>query len=404
MKQVIQIRCKNNKKTQNVAIGSTLSDVFSEFKIDMPYGPICARVNNKVEGMHFRVYHSKDVEFLDMHSASASRNYTRTLFFVLCKAVHDIYPKSRVVIDIPVSNGYYVNLQLGHPVGLEDVEKIRERMKKIIHARMPVTRHEVPSEQAIKMFRDRGDGAKVKLLESSGRLYTTYYQIDDYVDFYYGSLLTNTKKLYLFGLEKYYDGLLLRIPSMKDPSVLPEMTRQDKMFEIFKEHHRWQDIMGVRTVGDFNESVTNGFATGLINVSEALQEKKIAMGHKPDDHEEAPRQDMGGMTMGADPIASARALKGAIFHIHGKDARIERGLADINGLLETKPVTDCENRTWNYVAVGCGKDLQWWKEFFSVCHMMGYDGDVSLEMEDLTMTVDAGVNTSIDALRQTISQ
>ncbi|MBP8038355.1 MAG: nucleoside kinase, partial [Prevotella sp.] len=138
-------------------------------------------------------------------------------------------------------------------------------------------RHEVPSEQAIKMFRDRGDETKVKLLESSGRLYTTYYQIDDYVDFYYGSLLTNTKKLYLFGLEKYYDGLLLRIPSMKDPSVLPEMTRQDKMFEIFKEHHRWQDIMGVRTVGDFNESVTNGFATGLINVSEALQEKKIAM-------------------------------------------------------------------------------------------------------------------------------
>ena len=277
MKQVIQIRCKNNKKTQNVAIGSTLSDVFSQFSIDMPFGPICARVNNKVEGMHFRVYHSKDVEFLDMHSASASRNYTRTLFFVLCKAVHDIYSKSHVIIDIPVSNGYYVNLQLGHSVGLEDVDNIRKRMQKIINEHMPVTRHEVPSEQAIKMFRDRGDEAKVKLLESSGRLYTTYYQIDDYVDFYYGSLLTNTRKLYLFGLEKYYDGLLLRIPSMKDPSVLPEMTRQDKMIEIFKEHHKWQDIMGVRTVGDFNESVTNGYATGLINVSEALQEKKIAM-------------------------------------------------------------------------------------------------------------------------------
>ena len=277
MKQVIQIRCKNNKKTQDVAIGSTLSDVFSQFNIDMSFGPICARVNNKVEGMHFRVYHSKDVEFLDMHSASASRNYTRTLFFVLCKAVHDIYSKSHVIIDIPVSNGYYVNLQLGHSVGLEDVDNIRKRMQKIINEHMPVTRHEVPSEQAIKMFRDRGDEAKVKLLESSGRLYTTYYQIDDYVDFYYGSLLTNTRKLYLFGLEKYYDGLLLRIPSMKDPSVLPEMTRQDKMFEIFKEHHKWQDIMGVRTVGDFNESVTNGYATGLINVSEALQEKKIAM-------------------------------------------------------------------------------------------------------------------------------
>ncbi len=110
------------------------------------------------------------------------------------------------------------------------------------------------------------------------------------------------------------------------------------------------------------------------------------------------------MVMGADPIASARALKGAIHHIHGKDARIERGLADVNGLLETKPVTDAENRTWNYVAVGCGKDLQWWKEFFSVSHMVGYDGYVSLEMEDLTMSVEAGVKTSIDALKQTISQ
>jgi len=110
------------------------------------------------------------------------------------------------------------------------------------------------------------------------------------------------------------------------------------------------------------------------------------------------------MAMGADPIASARALKGAIYHIHGKDARIERGLSSVNGLLETKPGTDCENRTWNYVAVGCGKDLQWWKEFFSVAHMVGYDGDVSLEIEDLTMTVEAGVQTSIDALKMTISQ
>ena len=110
------------------------------------------------------------------------------------------------------------------------------------------------------------------------------------------------------------------------------------------------------------------------------------------------------MVLGADPIAAARALKGCIFHVHGKDARIERGLADTDGLLEPRPVTESADRVWNYVAVGCGKDLQWWKEFFSVCHMMGYDGDVSLEMEDLTMSVDAGVHTSIDALRQTISQ
>lgn len=276
MKQEVQIRCKNNKKTEKVAIGSTLSDVFSQFKLTLPYGPICAKVNNKVEGMHYRVYHSKDVEFLNMQAPSASRNYTRTLFFVLCKAVHDLYPKSYVIIDIPVSNGYYVNLQLGHPVTPTDVECIQQRIQEIIDAHLPIKRFEVPTEQAITMFRERGDEAKAKLLESAGRLYTTYYEIDDYIDFYYGSLLTNTKKLYLFGLDKYYDGLLLRVPSIENPAVLPDIIPQDKMFEIFKEHHKWQEILGVRTVGDFNEAVTLGHATDLINVSEALQEKKIA--------------------------------------------------------------------------------------------------------------------------------
>ena len=276
MKQEVQIRCKNNKKTEKVAIGSTLSDVFSQFKLTLPYGPICAKVNNKVEGMHYRVYHSKDVEFLNMQAPSASRNYTRTLFFVLCKAVHDLYPKSYVIIDIPVSNGYYVNLQLGHPVTLTDVERIHQRIQEIIDAHLPIKRFEVPTEQAITMFRERGDEAKAKLLESAGRLYTTYYEIDDYIDFYYGSLLTNTKKLYLFGLDKYYDGLLLRVPSIENPAILPDIIPQDKMFEIFKEHHKWQEILGVRTVGDFNEAVTLGYATDLINVSEALQEKKIA--------------------------------------------------------------------------------------------------------------------------------
>ena len=276
MKQEVQIRCKNNKKTEKVAIGSTLSDVFSQFKLTLPYGPICAKVNNKVEGMHYRVYHSKDVEFLNMQAPSASRNYTRTLFFVLCKAVHDLYPKSYVIIDIPVSNGYYVNLQLGHPVTPTDVECIHQRIQEIIDAHLPIKRFEVPAEQAITMFRERGDEAKAKLLESAGRLYTTYYEIDDYIDFYYGSLLTNTKKLYLFGLDKYYDGLLLRVPSIENPAVLPDIIPQDKMFEIFKEHHKWQEILGVRTVGDFNEAVTLGYATDLINVSEALQEKKIA--------------------------------------------------------------------------------------------------------------------------------
>lgn len=276
MKQVIQIRCKNNKKSQKVEIGSTLFDIFSAFDLKMTHGPVSARVNNKVEGMHYRVYNSKDVEFLDMTSSSGSRAYTRTLFFVLCKAVQDIYPATDVVIDIPVSNGFYVDIRLGRPVVDEDVNIIRRRMQEIIDARMPIRRFTMPTEEAVALFQEKGDVEKVKLLKTSGSIYTTYYKIGDYVDYYYGTLLTNTSQLYLFGLEKYYDGMLLRIPSLKNPDVLGEMTRQDKMFEIFKEHHRWQSILGIRTVGDFNQAIDANHSTDIINISEALQEKKIA--------------------------------------------------------------------------------------------------------------------------------
>ena len=276
MRQVLYIRCKNNKKTQEVPIGSTLSDIYKQINLQLPYGPVSAKVNNKVEGLHYRVYHNKDVEFLDLHSPSGIRTYTRSLFLVLCKAVHDLYTGSKVVIDIPVSNGYYCNLQLGHEITAEDVDRIRIRMQEIIDAKMPIQRYEATTEEAIKMFSDLGDMQKAKLLKSSGSLYCVYYVLEDYKDYYYGSMLTNTSQLHLFGLEPYFDGVLLRLPSTQDPSKLGEMIRQDKMFEVFKEHHRWQSILGIKTVGDFNEAVKNGQATDLINVSEALQEKKIS--------------------------------------------------------------------------------------------------------------------------------
>ena len=243
----------------------------------MEYGPISARVNNKVEGMHYRVYKPKDIEFLDMYDASANRAYTRTLFFVLNKAAHDLWPDCTVIIDIPVSNGYYVDLRLDRPVTPDDVNDLRQRMQDIIKADIPIHRYETTTEEAIRMFTESRSFSKVKLLESSGALYTTYYVIDGYADYYYGSLLTSTGQLYLFGLEYYFDGLLLRIPSQQDPSKLGTFIRQDKMFEIFKEHHSWQNILGLRTVGDLNKSIREGHAKELIMLSEALQEKKIAM-------------------------------------------------------------------------------------------------------------------------------
>ena len=276
MKQVIQIRCKNTKKTKDIRIGSTLSEIFREFGLSMEYGPVSAKVNNEVRGMHYRVYHSKDVEFLDLHSSSGQRTYTRTLFFVLCKAVHDLYPDGSVWIDIPVSNGYYCDMNIGHPVADADADRIRERMQTIIDARIPICRHECTTEEAVGLFGALGHDSKVKLLKSIGRLYTTYYDIDGYLDYYYGSLLTNTSELRLFGLERMYDGLLLRVPSTNDPSRLVHKVQQDKMFDIFKEHHQWQSLLGLRTIGDLNDAVDKGMTTPLINLSEALQEKKIA--------------------------------------------------------------------------------------------------------------------------------
>jgi uridine kinase len=276
MDKKIKIHVRNNGKTVEVPLGSNLEEVYKLSGLQMEHGPVSAHVNNKVEGMHYRAYKQKEVEFLDITSSSGSRAYTRSLFFVLCKAAHDIFTPCKVAIDIPVSNGYYVNLNIGRPVTLDDAGAIRRRMQEIIDAALPIHRHETTTEEAIQLFDSLHNRSKVKLLKSTGRLFSTYYDIDGYVDYYYGSLLTNTSQIYLFGVEKYYDGLLLRLPSREHPNELGEMTHQDKMFGIFKEHHQWQDILGLRTIGDLNEVISEGHSSMLIQISEALQEKKIA--------------------------------------------------------------------------------------------------------------------------------
>ncbi len=276
MKQMLLIRCKNNKKVLKVNVGSTLSEVFSASELKMDHGPVCARVNNKVQGMHYRLYNDKDVEFLDMRSGSGSRTYTRTLFFICCKAINDLYGNVEVRIDIPVSKGYYVHVKLGKDITADDVARIRCRMQEIIDADTPIRRRMVTAEEAIRLFSEKGDMSKVKLLKGQGKLYTVYYQIDDFIDYFYGALLTSTSEVYLFDLVAYSDGMLLRVPSREDPGELCPMPRQQKMFDVFKEHHEWQNIIGLRTVGDLNDAVDKGFATDIINVNEALQEKKIA--------------------------------------------------------------------------------------------------------------------------------
>ena len=277
MADTLRIRCKNNKKTKNVPLGSTLLDVYHAFNLDIPYGPCSAKVNNKIEGLGFPLYHNKDVEFLNITTASGMRTYARTLLFILCKAAKDLYPDVKIKARAVVSRGLYLSaLRDGKNIHKEEVEKIKERMQEIIDADLPFYRHEIPTDEAIKMFEERGDISKVRLLESSGKLYTTYQELDGMPDYYYGSILPSTGQIHLFDLVKFSEGILLRIPSRKHPDSLEEMVEEPKLLNILLERFRLQDTFGITTVGDFNLACKMGHAVDLINIAEALQEKKIA--------------------------------------------------------------------------------------------------------------------------------
>lgn len=276
MKEQIEVFCKNNGQTIEAKPGCTLAEIYQLSGLDLHYGPTSARVNNVAEGLTFRLYHNMDVEFLDITSSSGMRTYIRSLCFVLCKAVADLYPEGQIILQHPVSKGYYCTLKIGREISDEVVENIRKRMHEIVEAHTPYRRMEVQTEKAVRLFRQLGMNDKATLLETSGKVYTYYYTLGDTVDYYYGSLLPDTGYITLFDVVKYDDGILLRYPDKSQPEQLGEMIRQDKMLEVFKEHSRWHDILGVRTIGDFNVACNKGYATELINVSEALQEKKIA--------------------------------------------------------------------------------------------------------------------------------
>ena len=278
---MLQICCKNNNIIKNIPIGSSLLDIYNDFNLEMPYGVVSAKVNNRTEGLNFRVYNNKDVEFMDVRESSGMRTYVRSLCFVLCKAVEEIFPDGRILLEHPISKGYFCNLKIGRPITLEDVSRIKQRMMEIIVEDIPYHRIECHTTEAVRLFSERNMMDKVKLLETSGSLYTYYYTLGDTIDYYYGSLLPSTGYLKVFEIVKYYDGVLLRIPNKNNPLVLEEVIKQEKMLEVFKEYLHWLDIMELSNVGDFNVACNEGFATDLINVSEALQEKKIS--HIADD-------------------------------------------------------------------------------------------------------------------------
>ena len=282
---MLQIRCKNNNTTKSFQEGCSLLDVYQEFadELKMPYPVVSAKVNNASQGLKFRLYHNRDVEFLDAREGSGQRVYVRSLSFVLYKATSDLFPGSKLFIEHPLAGGYYCNFRPtpgpspreGRQVTDEMVERIRQRMTEIINLDMPFRRNEATTEEAVRIFQERGFSDKVKLLETSGQVYTDYYTLGETVDYYYGPLVPSAGYLKVWGLERYQDGMLLRVPDKNDPSKLAKRTDQPRTFEVFAEKVKWDIIMRLSNAGDVNKAILRGYASELIQVSEALQEKKI---------------------------------------------------------------------------------------------------------------------------------
>ena len=276
---MLQIRCKNNNVTKSFPEGSSLLDVYQEFadEIRLPYPVVSAKVNNTSQGLKFRLYQNRDVEFLDAREGSGHRVYVRSLCFLLYKATQDVFPGSKLFIEHSLSRGYYCNFKKKTAESLQDddVSLIKARMKEIVGLDMPFRRTEATTEEAVRVFTERGFQDKVKLLETSGQAYSDYYTLGDTVDYYYGPLVPSAGYLQVWDLERYEEGLLLRVPDWNNPSRVAEKVAQPKTFSMFAEKTRWDIIMRLSNAGDVNKAIMRGYASELIQVSEALQEKKI---------------------------------------------------------------------------------------------------------------------------------
>jgi uridine kinase len=276
---MLQIRCKNNNVTKSFPEGTSLVDVYQEFapELNMTYPVVSAKVNNASQGLKFRLYQNRDVEFIDARDGSGRRVYVRSLCFVLYKASCDVFPGSKLFIEHPLSGGYYCNFKKrgNEPLTDDDVNRICQRMQEIIDQDMPFRRTEATTEEAVRVFSERGFSDKVKLIETSGQIYTDYYMLGDTVDYYYGPLVPSAGYLKVWGLERLYDGLMLRVPDKNNPLKLSERVDMPRTFEMFAEKVRWDIIMRLSNAGDVNKAILRGHASELIQVSEALQEKKI---------------------------------------------------------------------------------------------------------------------------------
>lgn len=275
----LKIYCVNNNKSYKFNGGETLLDIFERIKVDFDFRPICALVNNKLEGLQFPLYVPKTVKFLPLSDAAAMKVYIRSLCMLLFKAVKENYPELTLRIEHSISKGYYCRLFKDEDVFEPDdtlIDSVLTKMRTDVSGNIEFVPYDILKTEAIEIFRKENLKAKVKLFETQSELYATIYSLNGIFDSYYGALVPSTGYLKTFNIEKYQEGFLLLGPDPKDHSVSQSPIVQKKMFRAFTEHLTFNKIIGVRNIGELNRAIRKGKSSDLINVAEALHSKKIS--------------------------------------------------------------------------------------------------------------------------------
>ncbi len=275
----IRIYCKNNKQYYDIPCGTSLLELYHHIGLELKYPVVAARVNYKLQNLNFLIYKPKDIEFLDASSSGGMRCYVRTLSMIMGCAVKELNEEYDLRIEHPISKGYFCTIRdhKGDKVTIDTlfIEAIKGRMKQIIADDRPIITEEKQTKEVIRLFKERHEG-ETTLFETLGNPYCRYYRMGDYIDYYTGALMPSTGYVNIFDLEPYYNDMLLRIPSRKNPVELEDRIPQDKMFGIFAEFMKWNKLLHIHNVGEFNKACKDNRSFEMIKVSEALHEKKVA--------------------------------------------------------------------------------------------------------------------------------
>ena len=273
----ISVICENTGLKHEVAIGTPLSELAATLPAEKNRPLLAAFVNNRLKELSYRVYNPISVRFVDITSFAGFRVYQRTVWFILQKAVHDLWPQNRLHISHSLGqSGFYCEIEGMDPLTDEEVDRLMRRMRAIVEADYPITRRKMLTADVRRIYAEGGFDDKIALLDTRPRLYSVLYQLDDTVGYFYGSLAPSTGYVRFFDLERYFNGFYIALPLRTAPDEVHRRAEQEKMFDIFHDYKRWVEIMGVATVGKINEQVLAGNTSELIRVAEAFHEKTLA--------------------------------------------------------------------------------------------------------------------------------